>query len=122
MQQAVTISGEGDVLAALAELAEAHGAEASERESLGTEGALNAGLTAQDVHTALEIVTLLFKAGTALFGFLTAARAYLRESNSTTALTLRDESGVVRGTLTATTSDAQVRALAGPQGCTDADP
>jgi hypothetical protein len=79
MEPAISLTATSEEIAAIRKLAqEAEGVDAvSEPAALDSTRALNAGLTPEDVRTALEIVTVIFKTGAALFVFLKTVRDYV---------------------------------------------
>ncbi len=110
--QVLTLTADSQVVADLARLAKEQGAGASEPEPLNAGAAFNAGMTPEEMRQALEVITLFFKAGAAMFGFLTAARAYLRGRNSPAVVAVRDSDGVTRGRLSAATTDDDLHSIA----------
>jgi hypothetical protein len=112
MQNIFTITGETTLMADITRLAKAEGARVSEPEPLNLDGALNAGLTLEEVRQGVEVLTVLFKAGIAGVAFLTALRAYLRGKLSSAKVTIGDGSGQVRGQLDTSTTDDQIEELA----------
>src|ERR1700730_4507840 len=80
MEPAISLTATSEEIAAILRLArDAEGVEGvSEPAALDSSRALNAGLTAEDVRTALEIITVIFKTGAALFVFLKAVRDYVK--------------------------------------------
>jgi hypothetical protein len=80
MEPAITLTATSEEIAAILELArKAEGVDGvSEPAALDSSRALNAGLTAEDIKTALEMITIIFKTGAALFVFLKAVRDYAK--------------------------------------------
>jgi hypothetical protein len=76
----------------------------SEPSPLDAAAALKAGLSAEDVETALEIVTLLFKSGAALLTFFKALREEMRARRSV-AIVSDAASGKPLGRIEAGTTD-----------------
>jgi hypothetical protein len=111
-QNTFTITGETTLIADIARLATAEGAKVSEPEPLNLDGALNAGLTPEDIRQGVEVLTVLFQAGTGGIVFLTALRAFLRGKVPSAKVTIGDGSGTVRGQLDTFTTDDQIEELA----------
>ena len=85
----------------------------SEPSPLDAAAALKARLTAEDIKTALEIVTLLFKSGAALLVFLKALREEIRARRS--AVVVSDAiSGKPLGRIEAGTADDALAHMAPP--------
>jgi len=82
MEQAINITATAEQMAEILKLARnMEGVEGvSEPAALDGHRALNAGLTPEDIRAGLEVATLIFKAGGALFVFLKAVRDYLQTS------------------------------------------
>ncbi len=80
MEQAISLTATAAQMAEILKLAQnAEGVEGvSEPAALDGSRALNAGLTPEDLRAGLEVATLIFKAGGALFVFLKAVRDYLK--------------------------------------------
>ena len=114
MENSLTLTAKSSVIVELAALARDHDVLTSEPELLNMDGALNAGLTAEDARQALEVITLLFKAGASVLAFLTATRAFLRDRDTPAALTVRDGDGRIKGRLDAHTPNEDLVRLAAP--------
>ena len=80
---------------------------ASEPSTLSSSRALNAGLTAEDIKTAIEITTVAFKAGAALLIFLKALRDYLHTRRKTVGVS-DPATGKPLGKIDANTSDKDI--------------
>jgi hypothetical protein len=80
MEPVISLTATSEEIAAILKLVqEAEGIEAvSDTAALDSSRALNAGLTAEDVRAGLEMITIVFQTGSALFVFLKAVRDYLK--------------------------------------------
>lgn len=83
---------------------------ASEPSTLSSSRALNAGLTAEDIKTAIEIATVAFKAGAALLVFLKALRDYLHARGGTVGVS-DPTTGKPIGKIDADTSDKDIETM-----------
>jgi hypothetical protein len=115
MGPAVSLIATSEEIAAIVCLGrDAEGVEdVSEPSALDASRALNAGITAEDVKTALEIVTLIFKSGAALLVFLTALRAEIRSRGGVVAVS-DPVTGKPLGRIDARTADTALARLAQP--------
>ena len=86
--------------------------EISEPSPLDSHGALNAGLTPEDIKTAFELVTVIFEAGVAFFTFLKAVREALPQDGATVAVA-EARTGTPLGRIDTTTSDEDLARMAG---------
>jgi hypothetical protein len=115
MGPAISLTTTSAEIAVIMKLArEAQGVEdVSEPSALDAGEALKAGLTPEDVKTALEIVTLVFKSAVALLAFLKAIREEMRARRSVVAIS-DAASGKSLGRIEAGTPDDVLARLAPP--------
>ena len=108
----LTLTAEQTVIGEAVSLAKGAGAEVSEPEAASVSGALNAGISFEDVKTVIEVVTIILTTGKAAFEFLKAMRQYLRERapNSVAALN-NAQNGSLAGRVRADSSDAELQEL-----------
>lgn len=114
MTVALAITADSLVMPEVLRLATQAGAEASEPEPLKLDGALNAGVTLEDIKTGAEVLALLFKVGSGALVFLGALRDYLRDKGSSVTVAVADAAtGAMRGRLGAQTTANEIAVLAG---------
>ena len=112
MEIQLTLTAEPSVIGEAVGLAKGAGAEVSAPEAVSVPGALNAGISLEDLKTAIEVVTIILTTGKAAFEFLTAMRAYLRDRAPSATAALTDaRSGRLAGRLRANSSDAELQDL-----------
>jgi hypothetical protein len=87
--------------------------DASEPSALDSSRVLNAGLNPEDVKTALEIATLAFKTGAALFVFLKALRDYLKARSVTVGVS-DPVRGKPLGRIDSSTTDGDINRMLPP--------
>jgi hypothetical protein len=109
----ISLVAEKAVIGRATSFATQAGGKASEPEAESLDGALNAGITVEDVRTALQIATLIFTFGKAALEFLKALRDHLRaEAPKSEAAVGNAADGVAAGVVRATTDDAELEAIA----------
>ena len=115
MEAAISLTATSEEIAAILKLAEdAKGVEGvSEPAALDSSRALNAGLTPEDVRAALEMLTVIFENGAALFAFLKSVRDYVQTSKGVVGVS--DAMGTKSlGRIEATSSDEAITRLVPP--------